>query len=204
LGIPIDDVPLIGIVGRINRWKGHDRFLRIVAAVNRVVPIRCAIVGEARFRDADFVPELHALAAQLGIADRTSFVPWLADPRLAYAALDVHCNCSEREPFGRSIVEAAAASVPTVAFDDGGAADIIDDGVDGALVPAGNIDAFTDGVLRLVRDRSLRDRTGNAARLASTRFAAPSHAQLVAEVLRRSARPLISFLGRRAGPRVSA
>ncbi len=188
LGIPVDDLPLIGIVGRINRWKGQDRFLRAAAAVNRQFPIRCAIVGEARFRDADFVPELHALAADLGIAERTSFVPWLADPRLAYAALDVHGNCSEREPFGRSIVEAAAAGVPTVAFDDGGAVDIIENGVTGSTVAAGDIDAFAGAVAQLIGDATRRARMGAAARAASTRFAAPTHAAHVTDVLRRSAR----------------
>lgn len=188
LGVPDDGVPLIGIVGRINRWKGHDRFLRVAAAVNRKTPIRCAIVGEARFRDTDFVPELHRLAADLGIADRTVFVPWLDDPRTAYAALDVHCNCSEREPFGRSIVEAAAAGVPTVAFDDGGAVDIIDDGEDGRIVRAGDTQDFADAVGRLIADPAERERMGNAARSRSRRFSAPEHAQQIGDILRRNAR----------------
>jgi glycosyltransferase involved in cell wall biosynthesis len=186
LGIPVDDAPLIGIVGRINRWKGHDRFLLAAAAVNARFPIRCAIVGEARFRDADFVPELHHLANDLGMADRTTFVPWLDDPKVAYAALDVHCNCSEREPFGRSIVEAAAAGVPTVAFDDGGAVDIIRDGEDGRIVAAGDTQAFAQALCSLLGDPERREQTGRNARLGSARFAAPEHARLVADVLRRT------------------
>jgi glycosyltransferase involved in cell wall biosynthesis len=187
LGIPDDDTPLIGIVGRINRWKGHDRFLRVAAAVNERRPIRCVIIGEARFRDVDFVPELHQLANALGIADRTSFVPWLNDPRIAYPALDVLCNCSEREPFGRTIIEAAACGVPTVAFDDGGAVDIIRDGKDGCVVAAGDERAFASAVLALVSDAVARAGIGEAARLGSTRFQSMAHALRVAEVLRRSA-----------------
>jgi glycosyltransferase involved in cell wall biosynthesis len=188
LNLPDDDVPLIGIVGRINRWKGHDRLLRVAAAVNKQRPIRCAIVGEARFHGADFVLELHQLTADLGIADQTIFVPWLDDPRLAYAALDIHCNCSDREPFGRSIVEAAAAGVPTVAFDDGGAVDIIEDGKDGRLVPAGDLEAFANAVLGLLSGAETMQLVSDAARERSSRFAAPAHAELVAGVLRRSAR----------------
>ncbi len=187
LGIPNDDAPLIGIVGRINRWKGHDRFLQAVAAAHKEQPVRCVIVGEARFRDEDFVPELHRLAATLGIADRTTFIPWQADPRIAYAALDIHCNCSEREPFGRSIVEAAAAGVATVAFDDGGAADIIRDGVDGRLIHAGDQTAFNAAVLALACDATLRRTEGQAARAGSDRFAASVHARNVADILRRCA-----------------
>jgi glycosyltransferase involved in cell wall biosynthesis len=184
LGIPVDDCPVIGIVGRINRWKGHDRFLRIAANVNAEVPIRCAIVGEARFRDADFVPELHRLASTLGIAGRTTFVPWQDDPRLAYCALDILCNCSEREPFGRTIVEAAAAGVPTVAFADGGAADIIRDSVDGRLIAAGDEEGFTSALLGLLRAPEKYGAAGNAARQGSIRFSAKTHADRVARILR--------------------
>ncbi len=187
LGIPDDGSPLLGIVGRINRWKGHDRFLRAAAMANAALPVRCAIIGEARFRDADFVPELHALAHDLGLGDRVTFVPWLDDPRIAYAALDVHCNASEREPFGRSIVEAAAAGVPTVAFDDGGAVDIIRNGEDGLLVRAGDIAALGSAFTTLVRDAAFRSRAGHAARQGSVRFEAPEHARRVAAVLRRAA-----------------
>jgi glycosyltransferase involved in cell wall biosynthesis len=186
LGIPLDGMPLVGIVGRINRWKGHDTFLRAVAAVNERLPVRCAIIGEARFRDADFVPELHRLAADVGLGDRVTFVPWLDDPRVGYAALDVHCNCSEREPFGRSIIEAAAAGVPTIAFDDGGAVDIIEDGEDGRLIAAGDVEAFSQALFTLLHDADVREQTGRRARERSARFDAPHHARIVADILRGS------------------
>ena len=175
--------PVVAIVGRINRWKQHDMFLRIVARVARTRPLQCAIVGEARFRDADFVPELHALAESLGIRDRTHFVPWQDDVRLIYAATDVLCNCSVREPFGRTIVEAAAAGVPSVAFDDGGAPDIIEDGRTGFLVPAGDEAAFANALVALL-DPDRRAAFASAARSSAHRFGAEEHAQSVATFLR--------------------
>ncbi|MBC5798680.1 MAG: glycosyltransferase family 4 protein [Candidatus Eremiobacteraeota bacterium] len=179
---------VIGIVGRINRWKGHDRFLRIAARVNREIPITIAVVGEARFRDADFVPELRALARSLGIVDRVHFLPWQEDPRIAYAALDVHCNCSDREPFGRTTAEAALAGVPTVTFDDGGASDIIEDRISGRLVRSGDEGAFAEAVLEYLQDAPLRRRAGEAARTAASRFDPATHARRVAEVLTLAAR----------------
>ncbi len=187
LGIPDDGRPLFGIVGRINRWKGHDHFLRAVAFAAARSNIRCAIVGEARFRDADFLPELQSLAGELGLEERTTFVPWVDDPRVIFAALDVHCNCSDREPFGRTTVEAAAAGVPTIAFDDGGAPDLIDDGISGFLVPAGDEEAFGRAILTYARDPGARASAGLAARTASKRFQAPLHATRVAGILRRCA-----------------
>jgi glycosyltransferase involved in cell wall biosynthesis len=186
LGLP-SDAPIIGIVGRINRWKGHDRFLRIAARANAVVPLRCAIIGEPRFRDADFVPELHRLAKELGIADRTIFLPWQSDPRIVYRAIDVHCNCSLQEPFGRTTAEAGAAGTPTVTFDDGGATDIIRDGFDGRIIPAGDEGAFAAAVIAYVQDREACRRAGEAARREMRRFDAAVHAERVVEILRRSA-----------------
>ncbi len=187
LRIPDDERPVFGIVGRINRWKGQDRFLRAVARVSAECDIRCAIVGEARFRDADFVPELQRLCEQLGLGQRTTFVPWVEDTRAIFAALDVHCNCSRREPFGRTTAEAAAAGVPTISFDDGGALDLIDDGVSGSLVPAGDEAAFARAMLVYARSPDARARAGLAARATSKRFDARLHADRVSEILRRCA-----------------
>jgi glycosyltransferase involved in cell wall biosynthesis len=187
LGIPNDGLPLAAIVGRINRWKGQDRFLRIIARAAAEYPVRCAIVGEARFRDADFVPELERLRDECGLGERASFVSWVEDPRTIFAAIDLHCNCSDREPFGRTTLEAAAAGVPTIAFDDGGAVDLIEDGVSGRLIPADDEAAFARAVIDFARDPALRLRLGNAAGAMSKRFEASSHAARVGEVLRRCA-----------------
>ena len=78
--------------------------------------VRYAIVGAPMFRDADFVDELHAFVAREGLGDRVHFVPWLDDVRLAYAATDINVNCSDDEPFGRTIIEAAACGVPSIAL----------------------------------------------------------------------------------------
>jgi glycosyltransferase involved in cell wall biosynthesis len=185
LGLP-PGTPLVGLVGRINRWKGHDRFLRMFAALGDS-RAHAVIVGEARFRDVDFVPDVHALARDLGIADRVSFVPWLDDVRTAYAAIDVNCNCSIREPFGRTTIEAAAAGVPTISFDDGGAGDTIADGVSGTIVPAGDETAFAGALRTYIDDAALRMRRGHAARAHVAPFAAYRHAARVAAVLKVSA-----------------
>ena len=186
LGIGSDE-PLIAIVGRINRWKGHDRFIRIASRVARTSSARFAVVGEPLFRDADFVAELHALAATQGIADRLTFLPWQADPRPVYAAIDVLCNCSTNEPFGRTIIEAAAAGVPTVCFDDGGAAEAVVDGLTGTVVPSGDEAAFARALSDYVEDPQRRAEAGAAARRDSLRFDARTHARRVFEIVRAAA-----------------
>jgi len=186
LALP-QNVPLVGILGRINRWKGHDRFLRIAKLVAQQSDAHFTIVGKAMFRDADFVDELRAMTVDLEIAERVHFVPWLDDPRVAYAAIDVNCNTSRAEPFGRTIIEAAACGVPTVAFNEGGAPEAIDDGVSGCVVPADDEAAFARAILELLADD--RARLAVAARAHARLFDAKLHAERIAAILDRVVAP---------------
>jgi len=188
LGVP-EDRPLVAIIGRINRWKGHDRFLEIAAMVAASSRAHFAIIGEARFRDLDFVGELERAVVRLGLQDRVSFVPWQTDPLLAYAAMDVHCNCSDAEPFGRTIIEAAAAGVPTVCFDTGGAAEAIERGVTGFAVPHTDSEAFARAILSYLNDAERLTNARAAARAWSRRFSVAAHVREVITVLRAAAGP---------------
>lgn len=185
LNIP-EGAPVFGMIGRINRWKGHDRFLRAAAAVVRETAAHFVINGAPLFRDADFVDELQAMVGSLGLSAHVTFVPWLADPRPVYAALDVLCNCSTKEPFGRTSLEAAAAGVPTICFDDGGTAELIVDGQSGLVVPAGDEPALALAMLAFARDERRRRSAGEAARALLPRYDARRHSQSVSTILRRA------------------
>ena len=182
LALPVS-VPIVGILGRINRWKGHDRFLRIAKLVSEQSDAHFVIVGKAMFRDEDFLGELRQMTVDLGISERVHFVPWLEDPRVAYAAIDINCNTSRAEPFGRTIIEAAACGVPTVAFNDGGAPEAIEDGVSGRVVPIDDEPAFAAAILELLA----ADRTALAAasRAHARLFDANLHAERIAAILDR-------------------
>ena len=184
----VDDSPVVALVGRINRWKGHDRFVRIAARVNAETPARFLIVGAPMFRDADFVPELEAMIAKLGLASQVTLIPWVDDVRAVYAAADVNVNCSTREPLGRTAAEAAAAGVPTICFDDSGAAETIVSGVTGETIAAGDEDRFAQAILRYLRDETTRANAGAAARIAAQRFDAPRIAAQMADVMRGAVR----------------
>jgi glycosyltransferase involved in cell wall biosynthesis len=179
LGLP-DDLPVVSLVGRINRWKGHDRFLRIAARVNESIPARFVIAGAPVFRDADFVPELHALADRLGLQDRIAFLPWVDDATSIYAASDINCNCSTREAFGRAVIEAAACGTPSVCFDDSGAAETLIQGA-GRAVPAGDEEAFAAAIIAYLHDPERLRAARSAARAGIRRFDA---AQIASQTVR--------------------
>ncbi len=184
LGLPTD-VALVSMIGRINRWKGQHRLLRIAAGMRQRTDIHFAIVGAPVFRDADYADELRAFVAAEGLGERVHFVSWLDDVRLAFAATDVNVNCSDDEPFGRTLIEAAACGVPSVAFASGGTADAMIDGETGRLIAPGDEAAFAAAITGFVDDRALAGRTAVAARSFARAFDAVTHAERVADVLRR-------------------
>lgn len=190
-GIPEDGLPVVGLVGRIAPWKGQDRFLRIAARTLRRQQAHFAIIGSAIFGcDPAYPGELRALAERLGIAGSVHFIPWQTDLSSAYAALDVACNCSEAEPFGRTTVEAMAASLPVVCFADAGVCEVFTDQRSGYQIQTYDEDAFADGLSRLLADASLRARLGAEARAEADRLQvahlAPRFVDAVAAAMRRS------------------
>jgi glycosyltransferase involved in cell wall biosynthesis len=66
--------------------------------------------------------------------------------RNVYAAIDLNCTCSTREPFGRTALEALASGVPIVCFDDAGICEIFEQNRGGTYVPAGDEHAFAAAV----------------------------------------------------------
>jgi glycosyltransferase involved in cell wall biosynthesis len=170
LGLPDDGLPVIGLVGRILRWKGQDRFIRIAERVLRSVDAHFAIIGDSIFGgDAEYPEELRARVAELRLEHRVHFVPWQADPTRIYAAIDVSCNCSIREPFGRTTIEALACGDPAVCFDDAGVCDIFADDVGARTVPADDEAAFADAVIALISDPVVLARARESAREVAAR-----------------------------------
>jgi glycosyltransferase involved in cell wall biosynthesis len=74
------------------------------------------------------------------------------------------------EPFGLVALEAAAAGKPVVASDTGGLRDTVIDGETGLLVPPGDRRALVGALARLIAERDLRERMGEAASRRATAF----------------------------------
>jgi glycosyltransferase involved in cell wall biosynthesis len=147
LGLPDDRLPVVALVGRIARWKGQDRFIRIAVDVLRDTEAHFAIIGSPLFGcDSEYMPELTAMVAAAGLQNRIHFVPWQNEMRNVYGAIDFACNCSTREPFARTSLEALVSGIPIICFDDAGACEIIARQHCGTYVPAGDEVAFADAL----------------------------------------------------------
>ena len=159
----VGEGPLVGIVGRLQPWKGQDLFLRAARIVAARRPVRFAVVGGALLgTEGDYERGLHLLAAELGLD--VAFPGHVDDVPAWMTACDVVVNASWPEPFGLVVTEAMAAGRPVVAFDRGGPAEIVTSGVDGVLVGEHSAEALAAAVGALLDDDDARSRIGAAAR----------------------------------------
>jgi glycosyltransferase involved in cell wall biosynthesis len=140
-----DGSHVVGVFGRITRWKGQDIVLRALANVPSVVEV---FVGAEE--DPAFGEELRRLANELGIADRVRFLGFRRDVPHLMRAVDciVHLP-TDPEPFGCVVVEGMLARRPVIASRAGGIPEIIEDGVTGILIAPGSPDELV-GALRRV------------------------------------------------------
>ncbi len=159
------DAPFVGWVGRLDRKKRVEDFVRVAALLAEERPdARFVAIGGPDAFMPEYADELKALADELGLGER--FI-WTGDrpdvPRLL-AGLDVFVWLSKDEGMPHVIAEAGAAGLPVVATRDNGTLEQITDGETGLFVPHRDPEAVARTVGRLLDDPAPRRRLGQALR----------------------------------------
>jgi glycosyltransferase involved in cell wall biosynthesis len=148
-------------IGKLNELKGADLLPEILRRSGLDLPLVVAGEGELRSR----------LVGTPGIQVRG----WLANAEtlaLLGGARALLFPSRWAEPLARTLLEAQALGVPTVAWNSGGTRDIIEDNLNGLL--AAHLDEFAGQLRRLVQDEALAQTlSANARRVAQTKFAPP-------------------------------
>lgn len=129
--------PRIGLIGRITPWKGQHIFLQAAAQLHALYPAaKFEIIGAALFSESEYEAHVHELCRTLHLVDTVEFVGFVEDARARMAQLDIVVHASTiGEPFGQVIIEAMAEGKPVVATNGGGVPEIVEDGINGLLVP---------------------------------------------------------------------
>jgi glycosyltransferase involved in cell wall biosynthesis len=154
---------LIAHVGNIRPGKGHDNLIEAVAdlASRRSDFLVVSIGVEKHDGDLDRV---RTKAEQANLTDRIRFLGRRQDALSFVAASDVFVNPSEVEGLPVAVLEAMALGRPVVATAAGGVPTIVRDGETGLLVETSDPLALAKGIERLLDDRPLAARLGEAAR----------------------------------------
>jgi glycosyltransferase involved in cell wall biosynthesis len=152
-------------VCRVIPGKGVDDMIRALAEARGAgSDARLLVVGGSQDIAAGFQEQLHELVAELALDDVVTFAGRRDDVARLLAAADVFGMPSVGEPFGLAYLEAMAMHLPVVALDDGGAPEVIDDGVTGLLSKRGDTAGLAGNLDELLRDAARRERFGAAGR----------------------------------------
>lgn len=190
-----DELPLVGLVGRLQPWKGQDRMLRAAALLReRGREFHLVLVGGDSFGlSPDYARSLPLLAHELGVADMVSMTGEVPDAGPYVEQMDVLVNASEPEPFGMVLLEAMARGVAVVAVDAGGPSEIVEQGISGVLAPSGEPAALADAIESLLEQPDRRRAIAAAGR---DRFLAAFTTEMMCA---RMAALFGELYGRRAG-----
>jgi glycosyltransferase involved in cell wall biosynthesis len=157
LGIPVDAL-VIGNVSRLDPGKGHidiiDAF-DVVADRHRNAWL--VIVGGGTIED-----DLVEHARSKSMANRIVFTGRRSDVPSLLSAFDIFVHPSYKEPCGLAVMEASLASLPVVAYADGGITEIVEDGVTGLLAATGDVEELASHMAELITNEGCRERLGRA------------------------------------------
>jgi len=157
---------VVGVVGRIKLVrKGQEVLVQATALLKqRGLHVKALIVGAPFPGNESHLDQIQQMVLELGVSQQVLFTGEMADPRPAYAGMDVMAMTSvQPEPFGGVVSEAMSLGLPVVATNIGGSLDQVVEGVTGLLVPPADPAALADGIARLMADPALCQRMGVAA-----------------------------------------
>lgn len=169
-------------LGRLSHEKGFDLLVDAFARIaDRHPDWRLRIVGEGSER-----PALEAQIRDRGLAGRADLPGWSATPDAERQQASVFVLPSRYEGFPNALLEAMAAGLACVSFAcPSGPAEIVRDGVDGCLVPPGDVAALAAVLDRLFQDADERQQLGERAREVLDRFGAEASDRRWAAVVER-------------------
>jgi glycosyltransferase involved in cell wall biosynthesis len=149
VGIPVHGPRVVGIVARLEPEKDHRTFLRAARLISGVLSdVFFLVVGDGPERS-----RLERLTQEWGIADRVRFLGNVNPVARVLPLLDVGVLSSYIEGFPVSVQEIMAAKKPVVVTDVGGLGEMIDDEVEGFIVPPRDADSLAQRIRILLEDK---------------------------------------------------
>lgn len=149
----------VGMVARLDPWKGQDLLLRSFASVFRGRDVRLILAGGAPFGNEHFETDLHTLAQCLGIEDQVEFPGHVDEISELISSLDICVQASLRpEPLGQNVLQYLSQGRATIAANAGGPAEWIKSGENGLLFELADERSLTQALRTISEDSGLRAR----------------------------------------------
>jgi glycosyltransferase involved in cell wall biosynthesis len=160
--------PVVVGAGRLVAQKRFDILIKAFSSVVKEMDARLIILGEGPGRET-----LQKLVRDLGMEDKVSLAGFQGNPYQFFSGADVFVLSSAYEGLPMVMLEAMACGVPVISTDcRSGPREILQDGRCGLLVPVGDEGALSEGILQLLRDRTLRENFSKAGKERAKDFSA--------------------------------
>lgn len=155
------DAKQIVSMGRFATEKRFDVLLRAFHRISEQYPDwKLTIIG-----DGPQLGDMHKLAKELGVSDKVSFPGVIDEPEMVLRQSNIFVSTSVLEGFPMALCEAMANGLAVISTEyNAGVRDIVEDDVNGLLVPPENEQAVAAAMDRLITNQDERERLGNAAR----------------------------------------
>jgi glycosyltransferase involved in cell wall biosynthesis len=149
LGLESGDV-VVGYVGAVVPGKGHSQLVRAFRSVISEEPdTKLLLVGKGSLPEVDSaindLPENSVIATG-----------WRVDVESCLNAMDIFVQPSLSEAFSQVLIEAMGCALPVIATDVGGAREVIENGVNGVIVPADEVEFLAREIIQLIKDPNRR------------------------------------------------
>lgn len=182
LGLGSDAV--IGCMVAVMRdKKGHEDLIMAVRPLLAARPnLHFVLAG-----NGDLFERIKGLVGGFGLDRRIHLLGFRADIPNVLRGCDLFVLPTHQEALGQSYIEAMAAGLPVIGTNVDGVPELIEDDVNGLLVPSRNLDALRAAIVQLIDNPSLRTRLGNAGRrMTESRFGVDEMADETIDFYRRS------------------
>ncbi|ATB51502.1 exopolysaccharide biosynthesis GT4 family glycosyltransferase EpsE [Corallococcus macrosporus] len=176
--------------GRLNPCKGHADLIDAVGMLRaKGLDARLSIAGEDEAGGTTYRKVLEAKVQESGLGDAVTLLGAVSEDvvRGEIERAHIFSLASLQEPLGVAIMEAMAMRVPVVVTGAGGVPELVDDGVDGILVPPQQPGILADRLEAVARDAQEAHRLGEAGRRkVETTFSSERSADMLAKLLQRA------------------
>jgi len=150
----ISDKFILTLPARVTRWKGHEDFLNILAKLKQQnIPVHGLMAGGPHRRKTAYLEELKDKARTHGLEKEITFLGHRNDIKEIMSISNIVLSLAkEPEAFGRTTLEALCLGRPVIAYDHGGAAEILAKMYHQGCIEPNDIAAVSDKIISFYKE----------------------------------------------------
>lgn len=186
LNIP-QEALVVGMIGRVNAWKGQGDFLQAIETVGHKDSVYYALIGGVFAGEEWRIDELKKKVRNSPMRDDIRLVDFRPDSYRLHNVLDIFVLPSTSpDPLPTVVLEAMASGNPVVGYRHGGVCEMCVDGKTGLLAKVCEPDDLARKIERLIEDKGLRESMGSAAlERQNKEFSLEAHMRNLSEIYER-------------------